>query len=83
MPVLDGISATTSIREVLSGAQETTRIIGLSASGGVRIDECMQSGMDEVQVKPLKPQKVIELFKLSNITCQCPIILPRCTRWAY
>lgn len=63
MPVMNGVAATKAIRAMAHRLQNRPYIIGLSASGGVSLEECIACGMDEVQQKPLKRHLLIQLFQ--------------------
>ncbi len=63
MPIMDGISATRTIR-ALSGAVASTPIIALTANA-MKQDEqrCMEAGMDSHFSKPINRQKLEQLLK--------------------
>lgn len=56
MPVMDGIMATQTIRQKLSGAARDVLILGLTANvNPVDLDAFRQEGLDDVMLKPFEP----------------------------
>ncbi|MGM0607373.1 MAG: PAS domain S-box protein [Candidatus Muiribacteriota bacterium] len=63
MPVMDGISATKSIRKLEKG-QSHTKIIALSA--GAIMEEkqnCLNAGMDDFLAKPFKQEELADIIR--------------------
>ncbi len=60
LPGMDGITATTTIRE-LSGSQSNVPIIGISAHAPESMrDRCLQAGMNDYLTKPVDRQVLLE-----------------------
>ncbi|HEY9194846.1 MAG TPA: response regulator, partial [Mucilaginibacter sp.] len=65
MPVMDGLEATTKIRE-LNGRQPL--IIAMTANAMPEDREmCIQNGMDDYLAKPMKPEELIKLLKKASV----------------
>lgn len=61
MPVLDGIEATRQIRELLPYPKCNTPIIALTAIvEQAEKDRCIEAGMNEILIKPVKSDRLIE-----------------------
>lgn len=73
MPIMDGWEATEKIREQEKGLE--TYIIGLTASSlDLDIRHCFESGMDDVQVKPIRKKQLYA--KLNSLDKLKPVIFP-------
>jgi len=64
MPEMDGLEASTSMRQRETKTQKRTTIIALTAHAepGFR-DECLAAGMDDFLTKPLQPRKLFDALK--------------------
>jgi signal transduction histidine kinase/DNA-binding response OmpR family regulator len=67
MPTMDGLIATTIIKNMIRAKNwRQIKIIGLTGMGGTAAkQDCFNSGMDDVMVKPLKLADLI--FKVKNL----------------
>ncbi len=73
MPIMDGWTATEAIRSTEKGLD--TLIIGLTASSlDLDIRHCFESGMDDVQVKPIRKNQLYS--KLKSLETFKPEIFP-------
>lgn len=73
MPIMDGWEATESIRSTAKGLE--TYIIGLTASSlDLDIRHCFESGMDDVQVKPIRKKQLYN--KLNTLEKLKPVRFP-------
>ncbi len=65
MPVMDGFTATKSIRES-DGLNYSTPIIAMTANGLQSIkEECFESGMNNIILKPIRRDSFLETVKLA------------------
>lgn len=64
MPILDGIASTKAIREFEKSIDvPKIKIYGLSASSSELVrQECMEAGMDDYLIKPIKKEDLARLF---------------------
>ncbi|HSS12758.1 MAG TPA: response regulator, partial [Rhizomicrobium sp.] len=66
MPHLDGLQATSKIRQLAVGANRTARVIGLTAHAMPDDRKiCLDSGMDDYLPKPVNREKLLSLLKSS------------------
>lgn len=73
MPIMDGWEATELIRSTKEGLN--TFIIGLTASSqDLDIRHCFESGMDDVQVKPIRKKQLYN--KLNSLEKLKPVTFP-------
>jgi CheY-like chemotaxis protein len=66
MPAMDGLEATREIRriEAQAGTREHIPIVAITASAmESERQECLRSGMDDVLVKPFRPDDLRQLLK--------------------
>lgn len=60
MPVVDGLETTRKIRALPAAEAANTPIIGLSAHvSGIEQQQCVQAGMNDVMLKPLKAEELV------------------------
>jgi CheY-like chemotaxis protein len=64
MPELDGLAATKALREVTRGQPKPPVIVAMTAHA-MRSDaeECFAAGMDDYVTKPVRPQRLAEVFE--------------------
>jgi glucokinase len=66
MPHLDGLQATSKIRQLEIGAKRTARVIGLTAHAMPDDRKiCLDSGMDDYLAKPVNREKLLSILKSS------------------
>ena len=64
MPLLDGVGATLSIRELPDGASATVPIIALTADAFAQTRErCLMAGMNDFLAKPVSPERLSAMFR--------------------
>ena len=64
MPVMDGLEATSIIREIEKGTGKHTPIIGITAySVTADRDKCIQAGMDDYLQKPFIKEEFYSLIE--------------------
>jgi CheY-like chemotaxis protein len=64
MPHLDGLQATSKIRQIEVGTQHTARVIGLTAHAMPDDRKiCLDSGMDDYLAKPVNREKLLSILK--------------------
>lgn len=65
MPEMDGLEATTRIRQKETGSGKHQLVFGLTAAAMKGDEEmCLAAGMDCYLTKPLRPQELLELLEL-------------------
>jgi signal transduction histidine kinase/CheY-like chemotaxis protein len=63
MPEMDGFQATKAIRKLEEGTEKHIPVIALTGSADAEgRTKCMNSGMDEVLIKPVAPNKLMEVI---------------------
>lgn len=63
MPEMDGFQATKAIRKLEEGTEKHIPVIALTGSADAEgRAKCMNSGMDEVLIKPVAPNKLMEVI---------------------
>ncbi|WP_380057571.1 ATP-binding protein [Falsihalocynthiibacter sp. SS001] len=63
MPVLDGISATRTLRETTKNASQRAKIVGFTAhSSAESRQECKSAGMDDILIKPVTRASLAEVL---------------------
>ena len=65
MPVMTGSEATRALRASPTGLSRESPVIAVTANGRKSdLDECLEAGMDDVIVKPLLVEKLLEKLAL-------------------
>ena len=66
MPNLDGLRATTQIRQMEAGKPRPAKVIGLTAHAMAEDRQiCLDSGMDDYLVKPIDREKLLALLTIA------------------
>jgi CheY-like chemotaxis protein len=64
MPVMDGLEATSIIREIEKGTGKHTPIIGITAYSVIADrDKCMKAGMDDYLQKPFIKEEFYKMIE--------------------
>ena len=72
MPVMDGITATKTIR-AMEGPVSAVPIVGLTAAATqTEIEACLRAGMNEVLTKPIDPKLLVEV--VTRLVSGAPIL---------